>query len=230
MPSTWVVEAWQQHCCVLARRFPTTSCGLARWGWGKGFIGGPSHWVAPKNWDCLQVWPFAWRLFVPKALWSRGWSFQLLDGENVCACVNHRNPESDRIWLVSNTCLFHLISILFGMMITLIYSWDGLKPATIDIWLIRYQMSLKKIRHAESQIHWRRHHPDWMDILHSHWGCCTSLLSPFLPMFLHGSHNFSIALRLGGMRADVPVVPSFELYQRTNSVLKIWHVKMHRKV
>lgn len=24
--------------------------------------------------------------------------------------------------------------------------------------------------------------------------CCTSLLSPFLPMFLHGSHNFSIAL------------------------------------
>ena len=112
-------------------------------GLGEGIDWGPVTLSGPKKLR-LQVWPFAWRLFVPKALWSRGWSFQLLDGENVCACVNHRNPESDRIWLVSNTCLFHLISILFGMMITLIYSWDGLKPATIDIWLIRYQMSLKK--------------------------------------------------------------------------------------
>ena len=46
-------------------------------------------------------------------------------------------------------------------------------------------------------------------------------------MFLHGSHNFSIALRLGGLRADVPGVPSFELSQRVNPVLEIWHVKMH---
>lgn len=152
-------------------------------------------------------------------------------GECVCLCESQESRI--RSYLAGSKHL--LISSYFHPIwdddnIDIFLGWvETSNYRYIYIWLIRHQMSPKKIRRAESQIHRRRHHPDWMDILHSHWGCCTSLLSPFLPVFLHGSHNFSIALRLGGMRADVPVVPSFELYQRTNSVLKIWHVKMHLK-